>query len=91
MTEYNPNSISYEELWCNICKAVVGPNTKHCRMCNKCIIGFDHHCEWLNTCIGDRNYRPFIKLVLAAALALAFCMWNDILALEGMIDSNEDN
>ena len=34
-------------------------NAKHCKICDKCIYGFDHHCKWLNTCIGTRNYKYF--------------------------------
>jgi len=39
------------------------PGTKHCRRCNKCVVGFDHHCLWLNTCIGARNYKTWFAFV----------------------------
>ena len=34
--------------------------TKHCFMCEHCVIGFDHHCQWLMKCIGYKNHRLFI-------------------------------
>nr|CAB3496710.1 unnamed protein product [Digitaria exilis] len=47
-------------------------NSKHCRVCDKCVDGFDHHCRWLNNCIGKRNYKGFFVL-MASAVILATC------------------
>ncbi|KAE8795814.1 putative protein S-acyltransferase 22 [Hordeum vulgare] len=45
-------------------------NSKHCRVCDKCVDGFDHHCRWLNNCIGKRNYKGFFILMSSAVLLL---------------------
>ncbi|KAK3157390.1 hypothetical protein QOZ80_2AG0121110 [Eleusine coracana subsp. coracana] len=45
-------------------------NSKHCRVCDKCIDGFDHHCRWLNNCIGKTNYKGFFVLMASAVLLL---------------------
>ena len=37
---------------CYICRATIDNTSKHCKKCNKCVVGFDHHCKWLNNCIG---------------------------------------
>ena len=50
---------------CNYCLSVVNFQTKHCKVCNKCIYRFDHHCNILNTCIGYSNYKEFIYLLLS--------------------------
>ena len=46
-----------ENQFCYICECHVGPKSKHCSSCNKCISNFDHHCKWLNNCVGSKNYK----------------------------------
>ena len=45
--------------------------SKHCRRCDKCVAAFDHHCIFLNNCIGSRNYRWFLALLVIAVVAAA--------------------
>jgi DHHC palmitoyltransferase len=32
--------------YCHACKVDVHSSSRHCRYCDKCILGFDHHCVW---------------------------------------------
>eukprot|EP00347_Sterkiella_histriomuscorum_P000310 403376372 len=49
---------------CKVCESRVGPLSKHCGSCNRCVHGFDHHCSWLNNCVGEINYKLFFSLIL---------------------------
>lgn len=50
---------------CYICDVILNKTSKHCGDCGKCVDKFDHHCVWLNTCIGIKNYKYFISLVIS--------------------------
>ncbi|MCO5614234.1 hypothetical protein L7F22_068514 [Adiantum nelumboides] len=54
-----------EMLYCSLCKVEISMNSKHCRVCDKCIDGFDHHCRWLNNCVGRKNYKDFVALMVS--------------------------
>lgn len=60
--------------WCNTCRFLRPPRTHHCRICDICVVRFDHHCVWLNTCIGANNLRWF----------LAFVGWHALLCWYGV-------
>lgn len=34
--------------YCYMCQVAVARRSKHCKLCRKCVLGFDHHCAWLN-------------------------------------------
>lgn len=53
--------------FCVTCDGLMIERMKHCRLCNKCVSGFDHHCIYLNTCIGDKNYVYFYVLALCSS------------------------
>jgi len=59
-------------MYCNTCQAYMPVRTKHCRLCHKCVEGFDHHCLYLNTCIASANYAPFFILAFLGTFVSGF-------------------
>eukprot|EP00759_Apiculatamorpha_spiralis_P027609 PhF_6_TR30392/c0_g1_i2/m.44555/K20027/ZDHHC1_11; palmitoyltransferase ZDHHC1/11 len=51
------------KILCVFCKTFVTEDCKHCRTCDKCVVGFDHHCMWLGACVGVKTYRTFFCLL----------------------------
>jgi hypothetical protein len=50
--------------YCMRCECHVALSSKHCSVCDRCCFEFDHHCIFLNNCIGTKNYRQFVALLV---------------------------
>lgn len=82
-------------IYCYTCQTSVDMTAKHCRYCDKCVTRFDHHCKWLNTCVGSRNYRYFLMIVLSVSimtsesLALAIALLVTIVRAKDRLHSDD--
>ncbi|WFC99574.1 protein S-acyltransferase [Malassezia yamatoensis] len=56
--------------FCITCLARRPLRSKHCHMCGVCIPRHDHHCPWIDNCVGLRNHRPFIVMLIAAEIGI---------------------
>lgn len=56
---------------CAACAAPKPPRVSHCRACDACTLRFDHHCGWLGACVGLRNHKPYLLLLVYGTLASA--------------------
>ena len=43
--------------------------TKHCRLCEVCLLSLDHHCLFLTRCVAVKNHRAFVFFMLETMLA----------------------
>ena len=63
------------------------PKTHHCKICDKCILNMDHHCTFLNNCIGLKNYKPFVLLLIYSFIIINIIIFKNYifvkLALQG--------
>ncbi|GCC28581.1 hypothetical protein chiPu_0007012 [Chiloscyllium punctatum] len=45
--------------FCIYCEIIQPEQAKHCKLCNMCMVNFDHHCLFLMKCIAKNNRRLF--------------------------------
>ena len=49
----------FRERECVTCNIIRPPGASHCRICDNCVMGFDHHCYYISNCVGKRNHKYF--------------------------------
>ncbi|KAI1894300.1 hypothetical protein AGOR_G00114400 [Albula goreensis] len=65
LVEANQNPSKF----CIYCEIFQPDGCKHCRLCNMCVLEYDHHCLFLNHCVGRNNHRLFVVFILGMAAA----------------------
>ncbi|KAF9533983.1 DHHC palmitoyltransferase-domain-containing protein [Crepidotus variabilis] len=71
---------------CWKCDRVRPERAHHCRICNKCVLKYDHHCpvSGINQCVGLHNERHFVLFMAYLSFA-SFCYCS--LGYETFLDS----
>ena len=68
--------------FCRTCLNARDLRVFHCSDCGLCILRHDHHCPWLSTCIGLKNHKHFLFLVI---INLAFFLFNCLLLTQFLL------
>lgn len=56
-----------EKHFCRTCLQNQPFRTKHCSVCQICVLTFDHHCLWIGNCVGERNRGLFYQVLAILA------------------------
>jgi len=76
-----PDSTNESYTNCRWCEFKVNMDTKHCRSCNICRVGFDHHCFFLNNCVTVSNYNRFFVGILFLFISTVYSTFLNIFAI----------
>lgn len=70
---YEYDEIYYRKDYiCVTCNVLKAARSKHCRICNRCVIRYDHHCPWVNNDIGLLNLRFFLLFLLMTVVQIFY-------------------
>ena len=69
---YPNNGLIFFGRQCRTCQWQKPARSKHCSVCDRCVLRFDHHCIWINNCVGQNNYRWFVAYLVANIHMMAY-------------------
>ncbi|KAM9476692.1 palmitoyltransferase ZDHHC13 isoform 2-T2 [Clarias gariepinus] len=75
--------------FCIYCELFQVASCKHCRLCDICVMDYDHHCLFLNRCVGQSNHRVFLLFVLAMMVAQLFFVSTAVYYLHWRLEVEE--
>ena len=58
----------FTERKCETCKIIRPPGASHCKICDNCVLNFDHHCAFISNCVGKRNHKYFFLFLFFGAI-----------------------
>ncbi|EDQ92455.1 uncharacterized protein MONBRDRAFT_22137 [Monosiga brevicollis MX1] len=59
--------------WCRQCRIIKPDRCKHCSLCRRCILKFDHHVRsGVGNCVGHHNYKYFFLFLCYATVFLVY-------------------
>lgn len=50
---------------------IQAPFTKHCKLCERCMLGMDHHCLFLLRCIAQGNHVLFVWFIILCLVCMS--------------------
>ncbi|CAD8088721.1 unnamed protein product [Paramecium sonneborni] len=59
---------------CPICNVIKLPRSKHCDICQRCVLIYDHHCPWINNCVGAQNHLIFILFLISLDTSILYAL-----------------
>jgi len=72
---YHYDYMMYIPKVCSTTKVVRPARAKTCRVCNQCVVKFDHHCGWINNDVGGNNYRYFLSFLFCTAFVAIYATY----------------
>ena len=88
--DFGPNVHNDGKSFCTRCLVWRPERSHHCRICQRCVRGFDHHCGVLGRCITQRNMPAFVLLLWMAAIGGATTMGAAVRALRAKLLARSD-
>jgi hypothetical protein len=76
-----------ERRHCKWCAKYKPDRCHHCRVCRTCILKMDHHCPWLYNCVGFRNHKYFVLILMYGAIDCHLMTWTMLWTVKYNIDS----
>ena len=77
--------------FCYECYIKKSKDIKHCIICHKCYINFDHHCYWINKCVAKNNYHIFLGFLIETFVYLIVVFIISIFGIIHLIGGNDGN
>ena len=61
---------------CRKCNLIVPKKLRvcHCKICDICVMDYDHHCPWTGKCIAEYN-KPFFYVFIFSLLVYIFAIF----------------